>query len=124
MNHKYLKNNLLIHTTGLVTLFIMGFMHCRWCCISCFQGADHLQKLKHTATLRHRKKSHNFYSTKIPTRWSYWHNSHFSYHYYNEVYYVLAEWRCGKLMHGKNGTSHKLFLLPYSHFNVNHEFKT
>jgi hypothetical protein len=29
MNHKYLKNNLLIHTTGLVTLFIMGFMHCR-----------------------------------------------------------------------------------------------
>jgi hypothetical protein len=30
MNHKYLKNTLLIHTTtGLMTLFIMGLMHCR-----------------------------------------------------------------------------------------------
>jgi hypothetical protein len=30
MNHKYLNNILLIHTTtGLMTLFIMGLMHCR-----------------------------------------------------------------------------------------------
>jgi hypothetical protein len=28
MNHRYVKNILLIHTNGLMTLFIMGPMHC------------------------------------------------------------------------------------------------
>jgi hypothetical protein len=91
MNYKYLNNILLMHTTGLMILFIIGLMHCRWCCTSCFQGTDHLQKPRHTATLRHRKKSHNFYSTEVPTGWWYWPNSHFSYHYYNEAHYVPSD---------------------------------
>lgn len=106
MNHKYLKNILLIcTTTGLMTQFIMKLMHCRWCCIPCFHGAESSTGAKSHS---HTESHITFTAQKSLQIALIGTHSHFSHHYYNEAPYVPND-GVGNLCKGKMGQAMNYF---------------